>query len=187
MIRARIVQAFAIGNQHAKQRAQLEKLVPIPVVARETRGIQAHHKASLAKADFRDQPLKAMTISARGPGFAKIVVDDMNPLAWPAEQGCSLHQPILQLGALLVMPDLPRRRLSNIHVGELGAVRRRNAIIDRQRPDQHGGPPLTGRTAAADVAPAGPRAAPADVVSRLEAAATGVAALPTTPFCPAEV
>ena len=40
MIRSRIVQTFAIGNQHTKQRAELEKLMPIPIVARQTRGIQ---------------------------------------------------------------------------------------------------------------------------------------------------
>lgn len=109
MIGARIVQAFAIGNQHTKQRAQLEELMPIPVVACEARRIQAHDQAGFAQTDFRDQRLEAVAVSAGRPGFAKIVVDHMNPLAWPTEQGGSLHQPILQLGTLLVMTDLARR------------------------------------------------------------------------------
>ena len=109
MIRARIVQAFAIGNQHTKQRAQLEELMPISVVARQTRRIQTHDQAGFAQTHFRDQRLEAVPVSAGRPRLAKIVVDDMNPLARPAEQGCSLDQPILQLSALLVVTDLPRR------------------------------------------------------------------------------
>jgi hypothetical protein len=48
--------------------------------------------------------------------------DDVNPLTWPTEQGCTLDQTILQLRALLVMADLPRRRLPNIDIGQLGTV-----------------------------------------------------------------
>ena len=109
VIGRRIVEPFAIGNQHAKQRAQLEKLMPIPIVACETRRIQAHDQAGFAQTHFGDQRLKALPISAGRPGLAKIVVDDVNPLAWPTEQSRSLDQAILQLGALLVMADLPGR------------------------------------------------------------------------------
>lgn len=107
MIGARIVQAFAIGNQHTKQRTQLEQLMPIPVVARETRRIQAHDQAGFTQTYFRDQHLKALPISAGRSGFAEIVVDNVNPFAWPTEQNCSLDQAILQLSAFLVMADLP--------------------------------------------------------------------------------
>jgi hypothetical protein len=109
VIGAWIVQALAIGNQHTKQRTQLEELMPISVVARQTRLIQAHDQAGFTQTHFRDQRLEAVPLSAGRAGLAKIVVDDMNPLARPTEQGCSLDQPILQLGALLVMADLPRR------------------------------------------------------------------------------
>ena len=109
MVCCGIVQAFAIGNQHTKQRTQLEELMPIPVVARETRRIQAHDQAGFAQTHFRDQHLKALPVSARRSGLAKIVVDDMNPFAWPTEQAGSLDQTILQLSALLVMADLSRR------------------------------------------------------------------------------
>ena len=83
--------------------------MPIPVVAGEPRRVQAHHKAGLAKADLSDQRLKAVPIFARRPGLAKIVIDDVNSLAWPAEHGGSLDQPILQLRAFLMMTDLPGR------------------------------------------------------------------------------
>ena len=83
--------------------------MPIPVVAGEPRRVQTHHKAGLAKADLGDQRLKAVPIFAGRPGLAKIVIDDVNALARPAEHGGSLDQPILQLRAFLMMTDLPWR------------------------------------------------------------------------------
>ena len=47
-------------------------------------------------------------LAARGAGFSEIVIDDVNPLARPAEQYGALDQPILQLRAFLVVTDLPR-------------------------------------------------------------------------------
>ena len=83
--------------------------MPIAIVTRKPRRIQAHHQPCLTKPNLRDQSLEALPIPARGPGLAKVIVDDMNPLAWPPEQHRSLDQPVLQLGALLMMTDLPRR------------------------------------------------------------------------------
>jgi hypothetical protein len=78
-------------------------LVPISIVARKARRVQTHHQTSLAQADLRDQRLKTVTITAGGARFAKVVIDDMNPLARPAEEGCSLDKAILQLSALLML------------------------------------------------------------------------------------
>ena len=71
------------------------------------------HKTGFAGADLRDHRLKTVAISAGPPRLAKVVVDDMNPLAWPTEQGRSLDQPILQLSAFLVIADQPQRWLPN--------------------------------------------------------------------------
>ena len=83
--------------------------MPIPVVARQTRRVQAHDQAGFAQPYFRNQCLKALPIAAGRPGFAEIIIDDVNPLAWPTEQSGSFDQAILQRGALLMMADLPRR------------------------------------------------------------------------------
>src|SRR5215469_15840810 len=109
MIGLWIVQPFAVGNQHPKQRAQLEELMPIAVVTSQTRRIQAHYQASFTQADFRDQVLETESILARRPGLAKIIIDDLNPLTRPTERDGAFDQPILQLGALLVMTHLARR------------------------------------------------------------------------------
>jgi hypothetical protein len=62
MIRTGIVKPFAIGDDHAKQGTQLKKLMPVPIVASQTRGIEADHQPSVAEADLGDQPLKALPI-----------------------------------------------------------------------------------------------------------------------------
>lgn len=109
MIRRGIVEAFAVSNQHAEQRTQLEQLMPIPVVACKTRRIQAHHQSGFTQAHFCDQRLKAESIATGCAGLAEIVVDHVNPFPWPTKQGRALNQPVLQLRAFLVMADLPRR------------------------------------------------------------------------------
>jgi hypothetical protein len=83
--------------------------MPIPIVARETRRIEAHDQAGLTKADLRDQRLKTVPISAGRSRLAEIIVDDMNPFSGPAEQNCPLDQPILQFSAFLMMAHLSRR------------------------------------------------------------------------------
>src|SRR6267143_1377587 len=107
MIGARIVHALAIGDQHSKQRAQFQELMPIVVVARQPRGIQAQHQPRLPEA----------------------VINDLNPFLGPAEQGCTIDQPILQLGALLMLTDLAGGRLAHVNIGQLGAMRRRHRAV----------------------------------------------------------
>jgi hypothetical protein len=70
--------------------------------------------AGFAKADLSDQRLKAAPIFAGRPRLAKIVIDDVNSLAWLAEHGGSLDQPILQLRAFLI-DDGPARAMTAGH------------------------------------------------------------------------
>ena len=41
MIGAGIIKPFAVGDDDAKERAQIEQLVPVPVVAGKARGVEA--------------------------------------------------------------------------------------------------------------------------------------------------
>src|SRR5271165_6732326 len=56
----------------------------------------------------RPDPLRRQPGSDR-IGTTAVVpeIDDVNSLAWPAEHGGSLDQPILQFRAFLMMTDLP--------------------------------------------------------------------------------
>src|SRR5947199_1145208 len=162
MIGARIVHALAIGDQHSKQRAQFQELMPIVVVARQPRGIQAQHQPRLPEANLGDQPLEAAAAVARRTGLPEVVINDLNQFLRPTKRSCSIDQPVLQLRALLMLADLTGSRLSHVNIGQFGAMRRRYRTF---RIEQH-------------VHPRAPRSSP----GRQRSARTGAdapAALPT--------
>src|SRR4051794_2019356 len=97
--------------------------MPIVVVARQPRGIQAQHQPRLPEANLGDQPLEAAAAVARRTGLPEVVINDLNPFLGPPEQGCTIGRPILQAGALLVLPDLAGRRLGQVNISQLGAMR----------------------------------------------------------------
>src|SRR6266446_1507229 len=59
----------------------------------------------------------------------EVVINDLNPFLGPAEQGCTIDQPILQFGALLMLTDLAGGRLAHVNIGQLGAMRRRHRAL----------------------------------------------------------
>lgn len=69
----RVVQPLGVGDERLEQPAQLQQTVPIAVVARKPRRIQAHDQASLTQADLRDQPLEPVPLIAGRAGFAYVV------------------------------------------------------------------------------------------------------------------
>ena len=73
--------------------------MPIAVVARQPRGIKAEHQSGIAQPDLGDQPLKAVSLGARRPRLAEILVDDADVLARPAAPDGAVDMAILQLGA----------------------------------------------------------------------------------------
>src|SRR5215469_12196198 len=84
---------------------------------------QAQHEPRLPEANLGDQPLEAAAAVARRTGLPEVVINDLNPFLGPAEQGCTIDQPILQLGALLMLTDLAGGRLAHVNIGQLGAMR----------------------------------------------------------------
>src|SRR3954462_1760678 len=148
MVGARVVEPLAIGQDHAKHRAQFEQLMPIAVVACQPRGIQAEHQPGIAEPDLGDQPLEAVPFGARRPRLAEILVDDADPLARPAETDSAIDQAILQLGAFLVLADLVDRGLAHIDIGQLGTVRRADPLVSAGRGAQHRTSPSSSRPSA---------------------------------------
>src|SRR3954447_20529392 len=137
MVGARIIEALAIGHDHAKQRAQFEQLMPIAVVACQPRGIEAEHQPGIAEPDLGNQPLEAVSLGARRPRLAEILVNDADALARPAEPDGTIDKTILKLGALLVLADLVDRGLAHIDIGQLGTVRRADPLLSAGRGAQH--------------------------------------------------
>jgi hypothetical protein len=81
----RIIHPVGVGDQRVEQRADLQKLMPIPAGARQPRHLHAKHEADLAEADLSDQPLKAQASLDARAGASEIVVDDDDLLAQPAK------------------------------------------------------------------------------------------------------
>ena len=71
MIGTRVEQPLAIGDQHAEQRAQFQQLMPVAIVARQARGVEADDQAGMAEADLGDQLLEAMTFGVPAPDLPR--------------------------------------------------------------------------------------------------------------------
>src|SRR3954463_5514155 len=148
VVGTRIIEALAIGQDHAEQRAQFEQLMPIAVIARQPRGIQAEHQPGIAEPDLGDQPLEAVSLGTRRPRLAEILVDDKDALARPAEPDGAVDQAILQRGAFLVLADLVERGLAHIDIGQLGTMRRADPLVSAGRGAQHRRSPSSSRLSA---------------------------------------
>jgi hypothetical protein len=81
----RVVDAVAIGDERIEQRADLEKLVPVPVRSGQARHLHPENQPDMAEADLRHQALKAKAAFDRSTRATKIIIDHDNGLARPAE------------------------------------------------------------------------------------------------------
>jgi hypothetical protein len=70
----------------------------------------------MAETHFCDQTLEPKAMLGLGAGFAEIIVDDLDAFARPSQTESPINQPILQLGAFLMMSDLANARLANIDI-----------------------------------------------------------------------
>ena len=137
MIGTRVKQPLAIGDQHAEQRAQFQQLMPVAIVARQARGVEADDQAGMAEADLGDQLLEARTFGRAGAGLAEILVDDVDPLARPAPGFSPLNQTVLQLGTLLMLLDLGQRGLAHVDIGQLGPTSCREVVVRQSWSGHH--------------------------------------------------
>src|SRR4051794_38852296 len=118
----------------------------------------------MAEADLSDQALEAGSVRGRGARAAKIIIDDDNLVAPPAEPAGAIRQTILEARRFPVLLNLAQGRLADVDnrvaiaMTGLDLLRRRlfNTILlrdDRQSPEalastparypiQHGTGPL---------------------------------------------
>ena len=95
MIGARIIKSFAIGYDHAKERAQLQKLMPVSVVAGETRSIETDYQAGIAQSDLGNQLLEALAVGMASPRLAEILVNNVHAVLGPTESDSAIDKAIL--------------------------------------------------------------------------------------------
>ena len=82
----RVVNAVFIGDKRIESSGQLQQLIPIQAIARQTRDLQADNQADFAQRQLRDQALITGTVAAAGPGESKIVVDHDTTGRGPAQR-----------------------------------------------------------------------------------------------------
>jgi hypothetical protein len=112
-----VVDAVAVGDERVGQRAQVQQLIPVGVVAGQAADLDAQDEPHLAQPDVGDQALEALPRAGVSTGAAKVVVDHQHLVGQPAQRGSSFHQLVLALQALGVLPDLGDGRLAHVHVG----------------------------------------------------------------------
>ena len=91
-----IIHPVGVGDQRVEQRADFQKLMPIPAGARQSRHLDAEHEPNFAKADFGDQPLKAQASLDAGAGAPEILVDDDDLFLHPAKLRRAIGERVLQ-------------------------------------------------------------------------------------------
>ena len=111
---AGIVDAVLIGDERVEGGGQFQQLIPIQIVARQARDLQAEDQAHLAQRQHRQQALVAGPIVAVGAGEAQIVIDHHTARRGPTQGMRPLHQLILAVSAFVVLRQLPQRRLANV-------------------------------------------------------------------------
>jgi hypothetical protein len=80
--------------------------VPIGVVSRQTRTVQADYQSGMAQPDLGDEALETLPFVAGAARFAEILIDDDDALSRPAELDCPLDEVVLQVGAFGVVRHL---------------------------------------------------------------------------------
>ena len=168
---ARIINAVEVDDTCLDEAAELQQVVPVTPVARQSRRIEAEHCADLASAERRHQPLEARPRNHAAGREAQVIVDhlDGSKAAVPGQ----LHQLVLAAPAFRVGLDLRLGRLTD--VDDRLAVRHggRQRIRDGHRP----APPRSRclRSPRAAGPPSGSRPAPAPSGSCRAAAASRAA------------
>ena len=113
----RVVHTIFVADDRARHGGQLEQALPVGVVARQPRDLQAQHDAGMTHRHLGDQVLEAVAIAGLGARQAQVVVDDMHALDGPAHRDRTIAQGVLALGALGVLEHLALRGLAHVDEG----------------------------------------------------------------------
>jgi hypothetical protein len=113
--------------------------MPVGVVARQPRDLEAEHDPGLAQTDVGDEALEPLAVGGAGAGLALVGVDHNDLIDWPAELDRALTQRVLTLSALGVGVHLSQRRLTHIEISVASEML--GADLGGQRAGAHRSPP----------------------------------------------
>jgi hypothetical protein len=114
--RAGVIEPVLVADQRARQRAQLKQPMPVGVVSRQPRALEAEHDPRLRQRHVSNEPLKPLPVGGRGAGLALIDVDHHDPLGGPAERDRPAAEVVLAAGGVGVVSDLIQARLAHIQI-----------------------------------------------------------------------
>src|SRR5215475_7869705 len=83
-----MIDAIGIADEGVGDSAEIQKAIPVGIVAREPRDFEAEYNADMAESDFGSKSGKAIARHDTGSGNAKIFVDNDNLLRRPSKCGC---------------------------------------------------------------------------------------------------
>ena len=117
-----IVHAGLVQDEGVGDGGDLQQLVPVGVVAAQTRDFQAQHEADFPGGDTRHEIAEAATVGAVRAGLALVVVNGADALIGPAERDRALTQTVLATRALGVLQHLVHGGLADIQTRLAPAV-----------------------------------------------------------------
>jgi hypothetical protein len=129
----RVVYPVCVGDQRVGQRAQIQQLVPVGVVASQPRRLDPEHDADLAQPDIGDQLPKPGARTRRSTGTAQVLIDHPHLAQRPAQRRGPLPQLVLAGQALGVLHDLRRGGLPHIHIGVTSQMPRGDLLRGQQQ------------------------------------------------------
>lgn len=133
-----------IDNTGFNESAQFQQMVPVATISREPRRIEAQHGTHLARAQRRDQAIKAGPRHGSARGSSEIIIDDLN-VGKTVVTG-NIYEVILPPLALEIGHDLGLCGLPHIDDGLALQQLRRNQISTghRRAPRRRGRRPASG-------------------------------------------
>ena len=125
--RAGVVEAVGVADQRVGHAAQVEQPIPVGVVARQPRDLQAEHQPGVAERDLGRQAREPRALDCPEPEMPEVLVDHHHLLAREPELERPADERVLALGRLDVALELRLGRLAHVHERLLGAGARRSA------------------------------------------------------------
>ena len=141
VVGAGIVETLAIGDDDAEERAPIEELMPIAIVAGGPGGVEAYDRARMARSDLGGQLPEARPLDGPGSGFAQILINDMHALMRPAESDGAVDEAVLPTPCFLDGAAPRSRKTGGVNVGELAAMRGSDTFVRAIRCSHHADPP----------------------------------------------
>jgi hypothetical protein len=134
--RTRIVHPFGVNDTCADQAAELDQVVPVAAVSRETRGFEAEYRADDTFADLAHEVTESGPVARATRRAPKVFIDDDHVAK--AVRACEFRELVLTALALEILLDLHTRRLPDVDDRTTAEHARREFTVHHRPPRLRG-------------------------------------------------